>query len=103
MKQQDVADFISSGTLNPGDVEGRVVRVRYSCTLEQEKAFNRAELQKRCLLYTSRTSNRTRYARAVRHMMDHPERYEVISKGRDYSADIKGPAGCGWYIHYLKV
>lgn len=49
MKQQDVADFISSGTLNPGDVEGRVVRVRYSCTLEQEKAFNRAELQKRLM------------------------------------------------------
>lgn len=49
MKQQDVADFISSGTLNPGDVEGRVVRARYSCTLEQEKAFNRAELQKRLM------------------------------------------------------
>lgn len=46
MKQQDVSEFISSGTLNPGDVDGRVVRVRYSCTLEQEKAFNRAELQK---------------------------------------------------------
>jgi exonuclease SbcC len=49
MKQQDVSEFISSGTLNPGDVEGRVVRVRYSCTLEQEKAFNRAELQKRLM------------------------------------------------------
>mgnify|MGYP006892021731 FL=1 len=54
-------------------------------------------------MFIFRTSNRTRYARAVRHMMDHPERYEVISRGRDYSADIKGPAGCGWYIHYLKV
>ena len=51
-------------------------------------------------MFIFRTSNRTRYARAVRHMMDHPERYEVISRGRDYSADIKGPAGCGWYIHY---
>lgn len=49
MKPQDVADFISSGALNPGAVERRVVRVRYSCTLEQEKAFNRAELQKRLM------------------------------------------------------
>ena len=54
-------------------------------------------------MFIFRTSNRTRYARAVRHMMDHPERDEVISRGRDYSADIKGPAGCGWDIHYLKV
>ena len=30
-------------------------------------------------MFIFRTSNRTRYARAVRHMMDHPERYEAVS------------------------
>ena len=52
-------------------------------------------------MFIFRTSNRTRYARAVRHMMDHPERYEVISRGRDYSADIKGPAGCGLSLIHI--
>lgn len=55
-------------------------------------------------MFVFRTSNRGRYAKAVRHMFNHPERYEVIACGRDYAADIKDrAAGCGWYIHYLKL
>lgn len=54
-------------------------------------------------MFTFRTANRSRYAKAVRLMFDHPERYEVISRGRDYSADIKdSAAGCGWYIDYMR-
>ncbi len=55
-------------------------------------------------MYVFRTISRARYARAMRHMMDHPEKYSFISFGRDYSADLKNKAeGCGWYIHYLLV
>ena len=51
-----------------------------------------------------RTSNRGRYAKAMRHLLDHPERYEVTTHGRDYSACLKDKAaGCGWYIQYLKL
>ena len=50
MDAQQVADFISTGIFRlPVDLEGRIVRVRYSCTAEQEKAFNRAELQKQLI------------------------------------------------------
>ena len=47
MSDKDVADFISSGEYVPPEgVEDAVVRVRYTCTSEQDKAFNRAALQK---------------------------------------------------------
>lgn len=47
-------------------------------------------------------SHRHVYAKALRHMLEHPERYEIASFGRDYSAGVKDlAAGCGWYIHYL--
>lgn len=43
----EVAEFITSGLFFcPFNVEDAIVRVRYSCTAEQEKAFNRAEFQK---------------------------------------------------------
>ncbi len=45
-----VAEFISAGTVTPPEkAKDAIVRVRYSCTAEQEKAFNRAELQKRIM------------------------------------------------------
>ncbi|WP_251315893.1 hypothetical protein [Flintibacter muris] len=54
-------------------------------------------------MFVLRFSKRSRYARALRHLWDCPDRYQVISYGRDYSADNKDrAAGCGWYIHYLK-
>lgn len=44
---EDVATFLASGSATfPTDIKGAIVRVRYSCTAEQEKALNRAELQK---------------------------------------------------------
>lgn len=47
-------------------------------------------------------SHRHVYAKALRHMLNHSERYEIVSFGRDYSAGVKDlAAGCGWYIHYL--
>lgn len=46
----DVAAFISTGTYNPPeDIKGAIVRIRYTCNTEQEKAFNRAELQKQIM------------------------------------------------------
>ena len=55
-------------------------------------------------MFVFRASKRDRYAKAMRHMLTHPERYELICYGRDYSADLKDPAaGCGWYIHYLRT
>lgn len=47
-------------------------------------------------------SHRQIYAKALRHMLEHSERYEIVSFGRDYGAGVKDLAtGCGWYIHYL--
>lgn len=55
-------------------------------------------------MLTFRTSNRGRYAKALRHLSNHPERYAVTVYGRDYSADLKNKAtGYGWYIQYLKL
>lgn len=37
-------------------------------------------------------------------MVNHPEQYNVICRGRDYGAAIKDHVeGCGWYIDYLKL
>lgn len=53
-------------------------------------------------MFIFRTISRERYAKAYRHMLNHPERYYVLGRGRDYGADLKNRAsGCGWYIHYL--
>lgn len=50
MKEADVAAFIQTGELQTAeDFTGKIVRVRYSCTAEQDKAFNRAELQKKIM------------------------------------------------------
>lgn len=46
----DVSDFIANGNaLFPTTVREAIVRVRYSCNAEQDKAFNRAELQKQLM------------------------------------------------------
>lgn len=49
MSQEDVATFVQTGELTaPTEpVKDKIVRVRYICNAETEKAFNRAELQKR--------------------------------------------------------
>lgn len=47
LSPEDVSTFITSGVApTPDGISDAVVRVRYSCTAEQDKAFNRAELQK---------------------------------------------------------
>lgn len=47
LSPEDVSAFITGGVApTPDGISDAVVRVRYSCTAEQEKAFNRAELQK---------------------------------------------------------
>lgn len=50
MSAEDVVRFISSGEYAaPEGVKDTIVRIRYSCTTEQEKAFNRAELQRQIM------------------------------------------------------
>ena len=50
LSPEDVAAFITDGTAPaPAGLRDAVVRVRYSCTAEQDKVFNRAELQKRLM------------------------------------------------------
>lgn len=51
MGSEDVDTFITSGTLRqiPDGLPGSIVRVRYTCPSEQEKAFNRAQVQKELL------------------------------------------------------
>lgn len=50
MSAEDVVQFISSGEYAaPAGVKDTIVRIRYSCTTEQEKAFNRAELQRQIM------------------------------------------------------
>lgn len=51
MSPENVAAFIQTGELprNPPELADAIIRVRYSCNSEQEKAFNRAELQKRLM------------------------------------------------------
>lgn len=47
LSPEDVSAFITGGVApTPDGISDAVVRVRYSCTAEQDKAFNRAELQK---------------------------------------------------------
>ena len=44
---EEVTKFLASGSVAfPVGIKDAIVRVRYSCTAEQEKALNRAELQK---------------------------------------------------------
>lgn len=49
MSADDVALFIQNGTVQAPHVTDKIVRVRYICSAEQEKAFNRAELQKKLM------------------------------------------------------
>lgn len=50
MKEAEVAAFITTGEYAPPvEAHEAIVRVRYSCTAEQDKAFNRAELQKQIM------------------------------------------------------
>lgn len=50
LSPDDVSAFITDGVApTPAGIANAVVRVRYSCTAEQDKAFNRAELQKRLM------------------------------------------------------
>ena len=47
LSPEDVSTYITEGVApTPDGISDAVVRVRYSCTAEQDKAFNRAELQK---------------------------------------------------------
>lgn len=47
LSPEDASTFITEGVApTPDGISDAVVRVRYSCTAEQDKAFNRAELQK---------------------------------------------------------
>lgn len=47
LSPEDVSAFITGGVApTPDGISDAVVRVRYSCTAEQDKAFSRAELQK---------------------------------------------------------
>ena len=47
LNAQEITDFLNCGkALFPIEVKGAVVRVRYNCSAEQDKALNRAELQK---------------------------------------------------------
>lgn len=50
-----------------------------------------------------RFSSRARYGRALRHIWQHPEKYQILVRGADYSEDavIRDKArGCGWYIEF---
>ena len=51
MTAEEVTVFINAGQIarKPAELEGAIVRVRYTCTAEQDKAFNRAELQKQLM------------------------------------------------------
>ncbi len=46
-----IMQFIADGTLNiaADQVYGKIVRVRYSCISEEEKALNKAELQQKLM------------------------------------------------------
>lgn len=55
-------------------------------------------------MFVFRASKRERYAKALCHILNHPERYKVTSRGQDYGAVLHDPAaGCGWYIEYRKL
>lgn len=55
-------------------------------------------------MFVLRFSKRDRYARALRYLWGCPDRYQVFAYGKDYGAENKDrAAGCGWFIHYLKI
>lgn len=51
LSPDDIAGFLTTGILEnlPLQITGAVVRIRYSCPAEQEKALNKADLQKKVL------------------------------------------------------
>lgn len=83
LSPEDVSAFITGGVApTPGGIFDAVVRVRYSCTAEQDKAFNRAELQK-CLMQAG--------AFYVAEVM--PEDVEELD-AKDQLTEHDGPAEC---------
>ena len=53
---------------------------------------------------TLRFSSRDRYRKAITHLWNHPDRYALICRGKDYGAMLKDRiTGCGWYIEYRKI
>lgn len=83
LSPEDVSAFITGGVApTPDGIFDAVVRVRYSCTAEQDKAFNRAELQK-CLMQAG--------AFYVAEVM--PEDVEELD-AKDQLTEHDGPAEC---------
>lgn len=83
MSADDVVRFISSGEYAaPPGVKDTIVRIRYSCTAEQEKAFNRAELQRQVM-----AAGAFYVAEIV------PEDIENLD-GKDQLTEHDGPAEC---------
>ena len=82
MGEQDVAAFITGSTFIPWDVKDKIIRVRYTCTAEQDKAFNRAELQKQIM------------AAGAFHVAEiTPEDIEALD-AKDQMTEHDGPAEC---------
>lgn len=83
LKEKDVASFISTGEYQPpAGVGDTIIRLRYSCTSEQEKAFNRAELQRQLM-----TAGAFYVAEIT------PEDIEDLA-ARDQMTEHDGPAEC---------
>ena len=84
MAPDDVTEFISTGQLSRrvNGLDQAIVRVRYTCTAEQDKAFNRAELQKKLL-----TAGAFHVAEVI------PEDIEELD-AKDQLTERDGPAEC---------
>lgn len=84
MAPDDVTEFISTGQLSRrvDGLDQAIVRVRYTCTAEQDKAFNRAELQKKLL-----TAGAFHVAEVI------PEDIEELD-AKDQLTERDGPAEC---------
>lgn len=84
MAPDDVTEFISTGQLSRrvDGLDQAIVRVRYTCTAEQDKALNRAELQKKLL-----TAGAFHVAEVI------PEDIEELD-AKDQLTERDGPAEC---------
>ena len=45
---------------------------------------------------TMKFSKRERYCKAINHVYDHPEKYVVICRGKDYRFG-------GWYVAFIRL
>lgn len=53
---------------------------------------------------TMRFTKRERYCKALKHMFNNWGKYRVVSRGKDYGADIKANgADNAWYIDFVLV